>query len=63
MHSVHSVFYVSMLKPAMSNFFSERTQLASTPVIIDREPEYEISWIVNSKIDCQQACKLLYKVI
>jgi len=32
-------------------------------VIIDREPEYKISKIVNSKIDCQRACKLLYKVI
>ena len=30
---------------------------------IDGEPKYEISWIVDSKIDCQQVCKLLYKVI
>ena len=47
----------------MSNTFSKRIQLASAPVIIDREPKYEISQIVNSKIDCQWACKLLYKVI
>ena len=52
-----------MLKPAMSDTFSERIQLAPTLVIIDREPEYEISWIVDSKIDHQWACKLLYKVI
>jgi len=52
-----------MLKPATSNTFSERIQLASTPVIIDGEPKYEISWIVDSKIDLWQACKLLYKVI
>ena len=52
-----------MLKPATSNTFSKRIQPAPAPVIIDREPEYEISWIVNSKIDFQQACKLLYKVI
>jgi len=32
-------------------------------VIIDREPEYEISKIVDSKIDHWRACKLLYKVI
>jgi len=63
MHSVHPVFYVSMLKPAIYNTFSKRIQLASALVIIDREPKYEISWIVNSKIDCQQTCKLLYKVI
>jgi len=52
-----------MLKPAISNTFSERIQLAPAPVIIDREPEYEISRIVDSKIDRQWACKLLYKVI
>jgi len=63
MRSVHPVFHVSMLEPATSNTFSKRIQLVPTPVIIDREPEYEISWIVDSKIDRQQACKLLYKVI
>ena len=52
-----------MLEPATSNTFSERIQLAPAPVIIDREPEYEISRIVDSKIDHWQACKLLYKVI
>ena len=50
-HSVHPVFHVSMLEPATSNTFSKRIQLAPTPVIIDGEPEYEISWIVDSKID------------
>jgi len=63
MRSVHPVFHVSMLEPAISNTFSERIQLASAPVIIDREPEYEISQIVDSKIDCRWTCKLLYKVI
>jgi len=52
MHSVHPVFHVSMLKPATSNTFSERIQPAPAPVIIDGEPEYEISRIVDSKIDC-----------
>jgi len=47
----------------MSNSFTKRTQPASAPVIIDREPEYKISQIVNFKIDCQWICKLLYKVI
>ena len=63
MCSIHPVFYVSMLEPATSNTFSKRIQPASAPVIIDREPEYEISRIVDSKIDCQWACKLLYKMI
>ena len=61
--SVHPVFHVSMLEPATSNTFSKRIQPAPAPVIIDREPEYEISQIVDSKIDRQWACKLLYKVI
>jgi len=63
MRSVYPVFHVSMLEPATSNTFSERIHLAPTPVIIDREPEYEISQIVDSKIDCRWTCKLLYKVI
>ena len=63
MCSVHPVFHVSMLEPATSNTFSKRIQPVSTSVIIDGEPKYEISQIVDSKIDCQQACKLLYKVI
>jgi len=44
-------------------FFFERTQLAPALVIIDEEPEYEISQIVDSKINHQQAYKLLYKMI
>ena len=51
MCSAHPVFHVSILKPATSNTFSERIQLVSTLVIIDGEPKYEISWIVDSKID------------
>ena len=31
--------------------------------VVDGEPEYEISKIVDSKIDRWRACKLLYKVI
>ena len=63
MCSVHLVFHVSMLEPTTSNTFSERIQPAPTPVIIDGKPKYEISQIVDSKINCRQACKLLYKVI
>jgi len=52
-----------MLEPAIPNTFQQRSEPPPAPVIIDREPEYEISKIVDSKIDCQRACKLLYKVI
>ena len=54
---------MSMLEPTTSNTFSKRIQLAPALVIIDGEPKYEISQIVDSKIDCRWACKLLYKVI
>ena len=63
MCSVYLVFHVSMLEPATSNTFSKRIQPAPTPVIIDRKPKYEITRIVDSKIDCWRTCKLLYKVI
>ena len=52
MHSVYPVFHVSRLEPAMSNTFSERIQPAPAPVVIDKELKSEISWIVDSKIDC-----------
>jgi len=63
MKAVHSVFHVSMLKPAIPNTFQQHSKPPPVPVIIDGEPEYKISRIVDSKIDRQRACKLLYKVI
>ena len=62
-HSVHLVFYVSMLESAIYNTFPRKTHPVSVLVIIDEKLKYEISWIVNSKINHQQICKLLYKVI
>jgi len=35
----------------MFNSFPKKTQLVSTPVVIDEESKYEISQIVDSKID------------
>jgi len=63
MRAIHPVFYVSMLKPATPNTFLQHSKPPLVPVIINREPEYKISKIVDSKIDCWRACKLLYKVI
>jgi len=63
MRAVHPVFHVSMLEPATPNTFQQCSKPLPAPVIIDGEPEYEISKIVNSKIDRRRACKLLYKVI
>jgi len=63
MRAVHPVFHVSMLEPATPNTFQQRSEPLPVPVIIDGELEYEISKIVDSKIDRRRACKLLYKVI
>jgi len=63
MRAVHPMFHVSMLEPATPNTFQQCSKLPPAPVIIDGEPEYEISKIINSKIECWRACKLLYKVI
>ena len=57
------MFHVSMLGPATPNTFQQRSEPPPVLVIIDREPEYEISKIVDFKIDHQRVCKLLYKVI
>ena len=51
MYFVHLVSHISILEPTTSNTFSERTQLALALVIINGESEYEISWIVNSKVN------------
>jgi len=61
--AIHPVFYVSMLEPITPNTFQQHSEPLPAPVIIDREPEYEISKIVDSKIDRQKVYKLLYKVI
>jgi len=63
MRAIHPMFHISMLKPATPNTFQQRSEPPPAPVIIAREPEYEISKIVNSKIDRRRACKLHYKVI
>jgi len=63
MRAVHPVFHVSMLEPATPNTFQQRSEPPPAPIIIDGEPEYKISKIVDSKIDRRRACKLLYKVI
>jgi Chromo (CHRromatin Organisation MOdifier) domain len=62
MHTVHLVFHVSTPKPATPNTIPNREQPLPPPVIIDGEPEYEISEILNSKLDKRYHCKLQYLV-
>jgi hypothetical protein len=63
MWAVHPVFHMSMLEPATPNTIPSRIQPPPPPVVIDREPEFEIAEILDSKIDNRRrACKLLYLV-
>lgn len=63
MRSVHPVFHVSQLEPAFPNTIPNRIQSPPPPVEIDGEPEYEISEILDSKLDRRRRqCQLLYLV-
>jgi hypothetical protein len=62
MRAVHPVFHVSMLEPAPPNTIPNRIQSPPPPVEIDGEPEFEISEILDSKLDNRRRCKLLYLV-
>ena len=62
MHAVHPVFHVSTLEPSVPNTIPNREQPPPPPVIIDGEPEYEISEILDSKLDKRYRCKLQYLV-
>jgi hypothetical protein len=63
MYGVHPVFHVSQLEPATPNTILNWTQDPPPLVIINDEPEFEISEVLGSKIDKRcHACKLLYLV-
>jgi Chromo (CHRromatin Organisation MOdifier) domain len=51
-----------MLEPSTPNSVPNRIQPPPPPDIIDEEHEYEISEILDSKLDKRRACKLLYLV-
>ncbi|KIJ25578.1 hypothetical protein M422DRAFT_273444 [Sphaerobolus stellatus SS14] len=64
MHAVHPVFHVLMLEPYMLNTIPNRIEEPPPPVTItiDKTVEYEISQILDSKIDKHRKCKLQYLV-
>src|SRR5260370_2734860 len=63
-HSVHLVFHVSQLEPAQPNLFPLRQQPPPLPLQINGESEYEVSEILDSKVDrrCRPENRLHYLV-
>ena len=61
-HRVHPVFHVSMLEPAIPKEIPNRTSSPPPPIEVQGELEYEIAEVLDSKIDHQRVCKLLYYV-
>ena len=61
MQAVHPIFHVSMLEPSITNTILDWVQTPPLPVMVDGEPEYEISKIL--KLNNRWClCKLLYLV-
>ena len=57
------VFHVSQLEPASSSSIPGQVPTLPPPVLIEGKPEFEISEILNFKVDCHcRLCKLLYLV-
>ncbi len=49
---VHPVFHISQLEPTFPNPFLHREQPPPPPIELDSEMEYEVSEILDSKLDC-----------
>jgi hypothetical protein len=59
---VHLVFHLSQLEPETPNTIPNRIQPPPPPIELEDKLEYEISEILDSKIDNRRRCKLLYYV-
>ena len=62
LRAVHPVFHVSQLEPATQNMIPNWVQPPPPPIEVDKDLEYEISEILDSKIDKRRKCQLLYLV-
>ena len=51
MHAIHLVFHISQLEPEIPNQIPNCVQPVPLPIEIDDELEYEITEILDSKID------------
>ena len=63
LRTIHPVFHVLMVEPATLNTIPNQVQPLPLPVFIDGEPEFEITKILDSKVNQHRCnCKLLYLV-
>ena len=63
MCAIHLVFHISQLEPASSSSIPDQVPTPPPPVLVEGEPEFEISKILNFKVDHHHClCKLLYLV-
>jgi len=51
MHAVHTVFHAFMLEPVTPNSIPNQVQALTPPTEINGEPKYEISKVLDSKIN------------
>ena len=63
LQDVHPVFHVLMLEPTHPNLIPNQVQPPPLAIMVDDETKFEISEILDSKINNRcHACKLLYLV-
>src|ERR1700733_9543685 len=62
LHAIHPVFHISQLEPETPNQIPNHEQPTPPPIVINDELKYKIAEILDSKIDNQRRCKLLYFV-
>ena len=60
--TLHSIFHVSQLEPTTPNTIPNRVQSPPPPTEVDKDIEYEISEILDSKLDKWRKCQLLYLI-
>ena len=62
LRTVHPVYHISMLEPHSPSEIPNRIPSPPPPIEVEGELEYEISEIVDSKLDKRRKCPLLYYV-
>jgi len=60
--AVHPIFHISQLEPTTPNTIPNRIQPPPPPIEVDDDIEYEISEILDAKLDKWRKCQLLYLV-